>query len=505
MVSLKRWVNAVLIGVASTAMVLACGSEVVDGVDGSDAEVLPGDTGTGDGADAPGQEPGAPRDGGRIEDGQARRDVTVETPRDAGAGTDSGPSPRDGGGLSDGSATGDGATCVDACTEGATQCGAGQRTVETCTRAPSACTRWVTSTTCSASLICTSGACAPACSSPCILGATRCLPSGQIERCTVDASGCEVWSAPQTCSSGQTCAAGGSTCSGGGVVSWRAVRAPTVTRLTDVFGTSPGDVWMTGDGGTLLHWDGATLTAASYGGTADLQHSYVAGPKEIWSVDGGSVARYNGSTWKLVGGGAVPSGLNGVAGVAPGVVMLKSRSSTGEQFYLFDGGVAVPAPQPSTAGKYFVMGTVAGEPWVMSEIGDIHVFRGGAWSKKPFLVAYNSVAEFGRTVSGPSETNFWILANASVPSYFYNVYGNGFFGSNSPGPQRIVGIHAPVSNSIWGVGVSGRIVHSTGGLFLQDNRFAAAPPSEALLAVWESAPDDVWAVGTGGTVLHLSR
>src|SRR5712664_2440221 len=60
---------------------------------------------------------------------------------------------------------------------------------------------------------------------------------------------------------------------------------PLGTTLLGVWGSSPDDVWVTGDAGTLLHWDGNTWV--SFEGAANLDgflNVWGSGPNDVWAV-----------------------------------------------------------------------------------------------------------------------------------------------------------------------------------------------------------------------------
>jgi hypothetical protein len=72
-------------------------------------------------------------------------------------------------------------------------------------------------------------------------------------------------------------------------------RMPTgVPLLTDVWGTGLSDVWMVGDGGTVLHYDGTAWTPEDSGATTAFSGVYASSPTDIWLVaQGGEILHHN--------------------------------------------------------------------------------------------------------------------------------------------------------------------------------------------------------------------
>ena len=68
----------------------------------------------------------------------------------------------------------------------------------------------------------------------------------------------------------------------------------TTTALTSVVALSDSDVWISGDAGVMLHWDGSTLTPSTGPfGTRNLTEMYAPSATEIWLAgSGNSVWRY---------------------------------------------------------------------------------------------------------------------------------------------------------------------------------------------------------------------
>jgi len=102
--------------------------------------------------------------------------------------------------------------CTDACTAGATQCGA-SGDVETCSAAANGCLAWAVTADCTVDQTCTTNgntsSCVDSCTDSCAAGTTRCSVDGDVESCTVATTGCLDWSVSTACDADQTCDATG--------------------------------------------------------------------------------------------------------------------------------------------------------------------------------------------------------------------------------------------------------------------------------------------------------
>lgn len=90
---------------------------------------------------------------------------------------------------------------------------------------------------------------------------------------------------------------------------WSAMTSNTTEWLTEVAGRAPNDVWASGRGGTVLHYDGASWQPEQVPTMAHVRGLWVA-PAEVYAVgydtsdpsaEGGFMLRRRGGTWSAVG------------------------------------------------------------------------------------------------------------------------------------------------------------------------------------------------------------
>lgn len=71
--------------------------------------------------------------------------------------------------------------------------------------------------------------------------------------------------------------------------------------LRQAWGSGPRDVWLAGNDGTLLHWDGKSITRSESATHADLRRFFGSGPRDIWAGgEYGAIRRWDGVTWMQV-------------------------------------------------------------------------------------------------------------------------------------------------------------------------------------------------------------
>ena len=101
---------------------------------------------------------------------------------------------------------------------------------------------------------------------------------------------------------------------------WELVDVPELMRANvfafcKVWGSGPNDVWVVGQRGAVVHWDGTEWTEVLIGASVDMISLWGTGPDRIAVVGGrgnGTFYTYDGSSWQE---GEIPLGLPGLNGV----------------------------------------------------------------------------------------------------------------------------------------------------------------------------------------------
>jgi hypothetical protein len=71
-------------------------------------------------------------------------------------------------------------------------------------------------------------------------------------------------------------------------------------RLNGVWAGAPGDVFVVGDKGRVLHYDGTEWSSMPAPTTSNLLDVWGASANEVYAVGDGGILRYNGHAWRII-------------------------------------------------------------------------------------------------------------------------------------------------------------------------------------------------------------
>jgi hypothetical protein len=221
--------------------------------------------------------------------------------------------------------------------------------------------------------------------------------------------------------------------------------------LNGVWGSSATDVWIVGSPDTVLHWDGKALAQSKTDTRQTLFGIWGSGPADVWAYSTGD------AIWHSDGfrdGGVVWSTADADAG-----------AGAGSDDPAFTGAIAS------------IWGRSANDVWAVGPF---------TWTPAGSLWHAN-----GWSAGGPSWSP--VNTNASDPS--------------TPETISFSAIWGNAEGELWLVGPGGKTRHGTGAL--ADGGVASweavnSGTSHDLFAVWGSGTE-VWAAGAGGTMRRFSR
>jgi hypothetical protein len=104
---------------------------------------------------------------------------------------------------------------------------------------------------------------------------------------------------------------------------------PQGNSIFSICGRSPSDVWLAGNAGTILHWDGATWAVIPTGTTHDLKSVWCSPGGSIWAVGDWAVLRLrNGAVTDLTPPGTDTVYFDAVSGTGENDVWIGARFDT---------------------------------------------------------------------------------------------------------------------------------------------------------------------------------
>lgn len=282
--------------------------------------------------------------------------------------------------------------------------------------------------------------------------------------------------------------------------SWVALSSGTTNRLNCVWGSSANDIYAVGDGGTILHYGGTGLdwTSVDSGITEDLYAVWGSSATDIFAVGGnGTIRHYDGSAWSTMVSG-VTSGItiNGVWGSSASDVFAVAQSGA----ILHYGGVGLSWTSminntPSSLDD--VWGTSASNVYAVGTSGTVLHYEGvgSTWSMQTKDVEPNHLY----AVWGSSATD--IYAVGSYGTILHSADGSTWNAASHPPSgtmEYLQGIWGSSATNIYTAGY-GAILRSTGGTSW--NALSSSATTKDINGVWATC-GYIYAVGASGTILR---
>jgi hypothetical protein len=179
--------------------------------------------------------------------------------------------------------------------------------------------------------------------------------------------------------------------------------------LTDLVGTSSSDLWASGEGRLLLHWDGTTYTARSTPTPGNIRALWSAGADDIWGVgDGGAIIHRDGQTWTRICS-PVQQNLMDVSGTGPEDIWAVGPEADG--FLHFDGkewAVVQPClPDGRRRQMTHVFAISRDDVWFAGNDGWVIHWDGVTWTETQLSYPAKPLT---RTLSlwGTGPDNLWV-------------------------------------------------------------------------------------------------
>jgi hypothetical protein len=226
------------------------------------------------------------------------------------------------------------------------------------------------------------------------------------------------------------------------------------TMLRFVTGSRPDDVWMVGDAGWVLRWDGAALHRVDAGTSANLRGVAALAPDDAW-VGGadGTLTHWDGRAWTpaAISARAPVNALwadrtsHDVWAVGEKGLMLRLRDGRWEEL-----------PSGTRQELMSVWGTGANDVWAGGAAGLMLRWDGQRWNRVSTDTGLDVVAISG---SGPSDV--WAAAFTRGYAASALVHWNGtFWTAVAHTPLSMVrGVAAVDANDVWAVGANDSILH----------------------------------------------
>jgi photosystem II stability/assembly factor-like uncharacterized protein len=273
---------------------------------------------------------------------------------------------------------------------------------------------------------------------------------------------------------------------------WSTRAAGTGEALSAVFGTSRNDLWIGSDGGGLLRTkDGGRTFARAEIGEAVVA-LWGAGPDDLWVLGKRHAYRVRGGT--SLATLSVEGDFRRVSGISATDVWI----AAGELLHTTDGGATFRHADPDSHVRRTdeVWAKSPTDVWATIPFGAVRSADGGrTWAHSSLVVS----SEDDFRLRG-SPTEIWIIGYRLGPSRSTDGgltwREEGLAPSTDVGRQRYwVDLW---STGSWAWAATDKEILVRAG----KTPWARSLDARGLRAIWAGGPDDVWAVGDAGMVLH---
>ncbi len=259
----------------------------------------------------------------------------------------------------------------------------------------------------------------------------------------------------------------------------------SLATTTSISGTSDDDLWVVGNGGVALHFNGAAWTQVPTGITGDLIRVSAAGSDDVWAIDSTEVIHWTGAQWTNANAPAgsytdiwATSGFV-AAGTATGIV---AWDGTAWQMLGSYAGGAVLA----------IRGTSATDVWAADATKLWH-WNGASWS--------TSLTAQTFSIAAVAADDVWISGSVGSPT-FGSLLAHWNGAAWTQYASELAGLYGPITadapNDAW-ISEDQSAYHFDGVAFETTLPLSAGARGE-LGELHSFGPGDIVAVSTNGVV-----
>lgn len=277
----------------------------------------------------------------------------------------------------------------------------------------------------------------------------------------------------------------------GSVATWEQIDAGTVN-YNAVAGSSPDNVFIVGDEGTILHWDGTALSPEASGTFANLRGVEVVDETLVYAVgDQGTLLRRDHGVW-MSDPPVSAAALNAVHGTSTYAV------AVGEQSTILSYSEGTWAAIPDAPANNYYDVSLASDGCQV--VGGQGIVVRVDWAKRSVvstLSISNAKLAYTKTVAGSIPHGSGSLL-VGVDGGYFN-WANGSATRKATLPQKFLRAISVVGGTAWIVGHEGFVVSGP-----VDGTLTVVPTPDPrwLVGVYAASARDVWVVGRSGLILR---
>lgn len=171
----------------------------------------------------------------------------------------------------------------------------------------------------------------------------------------------------------------------------------TTEKLLSIWGAGANDIWVGGYGAKVFHYDGTSWSAVPVPGSGTLLGLTGTGSRDVWATNGSAVSHWNGTAWSNT---SVTGTTQAVWAVSPSDVWAVGTSGSANHY---DGTKWTSVPTPVTDTFWGVGGSGGKDVWAVGMNGAIARWDGTSFKKVAAGTTANLVS-----VAAISASDAWI-------------------------------------------------------------------------------------------------
>jgi hypothetical protein len=257
---------------------------------------------------------------------------------------------------------------------------------------------------------------------------------------------------------------------------------------------SGSDVWLAGQGGLLARYDGSAWKLYPGLTQQSLRAIHGTSKDDVWVVGENTVLHWNGTEWSVPVKDAAETFID-VFASAPNAVWVVGHGHTMDRGIVrhWDGTKWQITPSPHALSFWTAWASGPTDVWVAGTAtgGKGIVLRGE--TTRLSSPGWNGGSV--RSIWGRAPEDVWVAGYEGGVQHWN---GSAWSAPEMPVPARLMSVSGSANDNVWAVGLKGVALHWTGERWTSTQ----TGTERNLMAVWANADHDVWAVGSEGTLLR---
>ena len=245
-------------------------------------------------------------------------------------------------------------------------------------------------------------------------------------------------------------------------VTWSSVAAGIDRSVTNIWGSGPSDIWASayrvgGGGYGIYHYNGAQWVLDNTDGNGGI---WGTSPSNVWiGGDGGFLMNFNGSQWTRVSN-PMRGGIGAIDGTGQNDVWAAGDGNGGPVAMHFDGTQWTASSIAGVARVWGIWVSSASDVWGVGDSGGqnnvIVRWNGTAWSIVPFPTWSGS--GFLYAIWGAAPNRVWAVGTGGQMAFFD---GAQWSLQSIPTSTPLYSVWGASESDVWAVGAGGTILHRT--------------------------------------------